>query len=87
MIDAAFLSHFPDPFDTKNSRYLLMLANNEKIEVSARELSDLEQAVVTYEAGSLVDDLRRAGVSPPVGLININDSLRLIAGVARDEGG
>lgn len=87
MTDTAFLSHFPDPFDTKNSRYLLMHTDGKKLDVTARELSDMPCFVVTYEAGSLVDDLRRAGVHPPVGLISVNDALRLVVGVARDEGG
>lgn len=87
MIDAAFLSYFPDPFDTKDSRYLLMHSEGRMLDVSAIELSAWTGSVVTYEASSLIDDLRRAGVHPPAGLISVNDALRLVAGHARDEGG
>lgn len=87
MTERAFLAYFPDPFDTKDSRYLVMQSNGRTLDVSARELCDLPGQVVTYEPSALIDDLRRAGVHPPTGLLSINDALRLVAGVARDEGG
>lgn len=87
MTDSAFLAYFPDPFDTKDSRYLVLTPEGKAVDVSARELSGFHGQVVTYEPSVLVDDLRRAGVRPPAGLLSINDALRLIVGVARDEGG
>lgn len=87
MNDVSFLSYFPDPFDVKDSRYFVASQGEAGGELTGRQLSDFDGALVTYESQALLDDMRRAGVRPPKLLIDIGDAIRLNVGIARDDGG
>ncbi|MGO4502867.1 DNA polymerase [Dyella sp. 2YAF14] len=87
MNDAAFLSYFPDPFNVKDSRYFVLYGSRGGNELSGGDLSNFAGTLITYETQVLIEDMRRGGVRPPLGLINIDDAIRLRAGRARDEGG
>lgn len=87
MSELSFLTHFPDPFDVKRSRYCRLLGSGEVLFPSANDLAATEGRIVTYDTSALLDDLRRAGAPPPSGLIEIADALRLKVGIAKNEGG
>ncbi|WP_162789301.1 MULTISPECIES: DNA polymerase [Sphingomonas] len=87
MIDLTVLTYVPDPFAVQASRFCLKTAEGEVRFLSASELGSVRGPILTYDVPALIDDLRRLNQSPPTGLVDIGEALRLKVGLPRDEGG
>lgn len=86
MLEERYLAYFPDPFGVGASRYFLKHGSF-YTELSASDASALDGPVVTYDAASLIDDLRKCNVAPPAALIDVGEAIRLCSGVSRADGG
>ncbi|TAT74823.1 hypothetical protein ELH50_30245 (plasmid) [Rhizobium ruizarguesonis] len=80
------LLYVPDPYGVGASRFAVV-EGGLNTEISAQHLVELEGAWITYDAATLIDELRRCGVRPPRGLLDISEAIRLVAGRSRADGG
>lgn len=87
MSNPSFLAFLPDPFGVRASHYCLCSTAGAPRTVSAKEVSEFKELLITFESAALVDELRRADLAPPTKLADAMDAQRLCIGVPRDEGG
>lgn len=80
------LAYIPDPFAVQASLYCLYAPGAGCTFITARQVGELRDSILTYDVPSLVDDLRRNGAPPPQRPVDISEALRLLARVPRDEG-
>ena len=86
MIEVSFLAYVPDPFAVQMSHFVVRDREGTRKQ-SAREISEYLHPLVTYDAASLIDDLRRLGHAPPRSVVDMGDALRLTVGRSKDDGG
>src|SRR5215203_2522665 len=83
-----YLVYVPDlSLGSKGTVLTLYDEGGQVVTESAAELSEIDAPVITYEVSTLVDDLRTSKVRLPPLLIDVGEALRLITGLARDDGG
>lgn len=81
-----YLVYVPDPYGVGNARFAIATSTTIDI-VPAGELNTRLEAAVTYDAGTLIDNLRREGARPPRVLIDIGEAIRLKVGLSKSDGG
>ncbi|MBY5438548.1 DNA polymerase [Rhizobium leguminosarum] len=80
------LLYAPDPYGVGASRFAVVEGGVSR-EISAQQLGELKGTWITYDVATLIDELRRCDVPPPVGLLDISEAIRLITGRSRADGG
>ncbi|MBY2965548.1 hypothetical protein HF251_23100 [Rhizobium leguminosarum] len=80
------LLYAPDPYGVGASRFAVVEGGSTK-QISVQHLGELEGTWITYDVATLIDELRRCGVRPPRGLLDISEAIRLVTGRSRAEGG
>ncbi|NTF87645.1 hypothetical protein G6L46_10965 [Agrobacterium rhizogenes] len=81
-----FLVYLPDPYGVGGSKYAIASSTG-IVPVTAPNVSQAIDVAVTYDAMTLVDDLRRSGGSPPRVLIDVGEAIRLVCGLSKSDGG
>ncbi|MND68783.1 DNA polymerase I, thermostable [compost metagenome] len=81
-----FLVYFPDPYGVGGSKYAIASPTG-IVPVAAQNISQAIDVAITYDAMTLVDDLRRSGGSLPRVLIDMGEAIRLVCGLAKSDGG
>jgi DNA polymerase I-like protein with 3'-5' exonuclease and polymerase domains len=87
MTECHFLAHIIDTFGTVLPVLVLADPSGKCREVSLGDLALTHANVVTYDAARLVDLFKYSSQRLPNTLVDIRIALRLLSGVARDEGG
>ena len=85
--EVSLLAHLPDPFGVHEPLFLIMENGYGVRRISAQDLSDYGERLVTYDICSLIDSLRGIGVPPPRNMLDLGDALRLLGGSSKDDGG
>ncbi|MGO7544406.1 DNA polymerase [Rhizobium leguminosarum] len=80
------LIYVADPYGVGAAHFATSIADV-VTEISATETSSLEGEWITYDAPTLIDELRRSGVTPPAFLIDVGEALRLLSRTSRADGG
>ncbi|SFJ53697.1 DNA polymerase [Bradyrhizobium sp. cf659] len=81
-----FLLYKPDPFGVGGSRYFRASAEDADY-IQAEQVGDIQDEIITYEAATLIDDLRRNGAQLPSKMIDMSEAIRLLTGLSRADGG
>lgn len=81
-----FLLYFPDPFGARKSVYVLYDGEN-VTQIDASAVAALEGEIISYDVGTLIDDLRTATASPPKLVVDIAEAIRLGTGLSKSDGG
>lgn len=85
MTNISFLLYFPDPYGVGNSQFAIVKDEHMRI-LDGGEVSQLGN-IVTYDAGTLIDELRRSNLILPKNITDISDAIRLCTGISRADGG
>lgn len=87
MPDFSTLAYLPDLFGVGIPTFALRAPGGTSKIISAEEVSAAAGPVVSFETNLLVDQLRASGRSPPPGLIEVGDAMKLRAGRSKSDGG
>lgn len=87
MIDRLFLSYVPDVFGVQPSRFYIRNSSGEGRFVSASELAQISNEIVSFDIPALIDEYRRLKLDPPPSLVDVGEAIRLLIGIPKDEGG
>jgi DNA polymerase I len=84
MTNQQFLMYCADPFEVGNARFAI--ADDQMIEMKLPSQIPNDVVLISYDATTLIDELRRSGVKPPQ-IIDVSDAIRLGTGISRADGG
>jgi hypothetical protein len=83
----SFIAHVIDPFGIEEPALVWTHQDGSSETIALDQLSAVKELVVTYEVPTLINALRAEGYALPAQLIEVKDALKLLLGIAKDQGG
>lgn len=88
MRDVGILVFLPDFFDLDRALFIFKASIDAPAQVvAASDLRNIDRPTIVVDAAKLVAELRRSNHLPPTWLLDFADGLKLLNGVAKNDGG